>query len=115
VHTLAATEVGMGKPTGWALPEQRGTFFQVETESEHCQTARMTLAPGADGGEEKEGHPGDQVRFVAEGEVMIMTAHEELRAKAGTVVVIPPRTSHRVRNVGAVPALLLNVYTPPAY
>lgn len=105
----------MGKLTGWALPEKRGQFFHVETESPHCQTASMSLAPGEDGGEEKDGHPGDQVLFVAEGEVMVMTAHEELRAKAGMVVVIPPRTPHRVRNVGAVPALLLNVYTPPAY
>jgi mannose-6-phosphate isomerase-like protein (cupin superfamily) len=105
----------MAKLAGWSLLDRRGRFFHVETETELSQTAAMTLAPGEDGGEEPEGHPGDQVLFVAEGEVTVMTAHEEMRAKAGTVVVIPPRTPHRVRNVGLTPALLLCVYTPPAY
>ena len=105
----------MAKLSGWSLFDKRGRFFEVETESPLSQTAVMTLAPGEDGGEEPEGHPGDQMMFVAEGEVTIMTAHEEMRAKAGTVVVIPPRTPHRVRNIGQTPALLLNVYTPPAY
>ena len=103
------------KLKGWSLFDQRGKFFHVETETALSQTAVMTLKPGEDGGEEPDGHPGDQVLFVAEGEVLIMTAHEEMRAKAGSVVVIPPRTRHRVRNTGSTPALLLNVYTPPAY
>ena len=105
----------MGKLKGWSLFERRGRFFHVETETELSQTAVMSLQPGEDGGEEPDGHPGDQVLFVAEGEVLIMTANEEMRAKAGSVVVIPPRTRHRVRNIGTLPALLLNVYTPPAY
>jgi len=105
----------MGKLTGFSLLERRGRFFRVETETAHSQTAVMTLAPGEDAGEEPSGHPGDQVMFVAEGEVTIMTAHEEMRARAGMVVVIPPATPHRVRNAGTTPALLLNVYTPPAY
>jgi len=105
----------MARLLGWRLFERRGRFFHVETETAHSQTAVMTLLPGEDGGEEPGGHPGDQVLFVAEGEVVVMTADEEMRARAGTVVVIPPRTPHRVRNVGSTPALLLNVYTPPAY
>ena len=105
----------MAKLCGWNLREKRGRFFHVETETPHSQTAVMTLAPGEDAGEEPGGHPGDQILFVAEGEVLIMTRDEEMRAKAGTVVIIPPRTPHRVRNAGALPALLLNVYTPPAY
>jgi mannose-6-phosphate isomerase-like protein (cupin superfamily) len=105
----------MKRLSSWALFEQRGPFFRVQTESKQSQTASMTLQPGEDGGEEPDGHPGDQALFVAEGEVLITTGHEELLARAGTVVLIPPRTRHRVRNAGTTPALLLNVYSPPAY
>jgi mannose-6-phosphate isomerase-like protein (cupin superfamily) len=105
----------VAKLQGWSLVDKKGTFFSVETESAHCQTAVMTLRPGEDGGQEPEGHIGDQVLFVAEGEVTVMTEHEEMRARAGTVVTIPARTPHRVRNAGSTVALLLCVYSPPSY
>src|SRR3569833_529249 len=101
------------KLKGWSLFDQRGHFFRVETETRLSQTAVMTLRPGVDAGEEEAGLPGDQVLFVAEGEVTVMTAHEEMRARAGMVVVIPPGVRHSVRNSGHTVALLLNVYTPP--
>ncbi len=103
------------KLQGWSLFDRRGTFFSVETESANCQTAVMTLQPGEDGGQEPDGHVGDQVVFVAEGEVTVMTAHEEMRAKAGTVVTIPAHVPHRVRNTGSTVALLLCVFAPPSY
>jgi mannose-6-phosphate isomerase-like protein (cupin superfamily) len=100
---------------GWCLYDRRGTFFNIESESEFTQTAVMTLKPGEDGGQEASGHPGDQVLYVAEGQVTVMTPHEEMRARAGTVITIPARTPHRVRNTGSTAALLLNVYSPPSY
>jgi mannose-6-phosphate isomerase-like protein (cupin superfamily) len=92
----------------------RGRFFRVLQQTERSQTAVMTIGPGEDGGPEEE-HDGDQVLYVVEGEALVRIAENEHRAAAGSLVMIPARTRHHVKNSGLTPLFFVTVYTPPAY
>jgi mannose-6-phosphate isomerase-like protein (cupin superfamily) len=92
----------------------RGQFFTVLQETARTQTAVMTIPPGADGGPEEE-HGGDQVIYVLEGEAVVTIGDAEHRAAPGSLVMVPARTRHHVRNPGRVPLFCVTVYAPPAY
>jgi len=92
----------------------RGEFFRVLQQTTQSQVAVMTIAPGQDAGPEEE-HAGDQIIYVVEGEAVVRVGREERGARAGTLITIPSRTRHHVRNPGGVPLFLLTVYTPPEY
>ncbi len=92
----------------------RGRFFEILQQTTRSQTAVMTIAPGEDGGPEEE-HAGDQVVYVIEGEALLGIAGKEHRAPAGSLVMIPARTRHYVRNPGPAPLFFVTVYAPPAY
>jgi len=92
----------------------RGEFFRVLQQTSRTQCAVMTIAPGADGGPAEE-HGGDQIVYVIEGEAILSVGDHEHHAPAGTVVTIPARTRHHVRNPGSSPLFFLTVYAPPEY
>jgi mannose-6-phosphate isomerase-like protein (cupin superfamily) len=94
--------------------DYRGRFFRVLQETDRSQTAVMTIAPGADSGPEEE-HHGDQVIYVVEGEAVLRVGEREHRVGPGSLVTIPARSRHHVRNPAATPLLLLTVYAPPQY
>jgi mannose-6-phosphate isomerase-like protein (cupin superfamily) len=92
----------------------RGEFFRLLQQTSRSQSAVMTLEPGAEAGPAEE-HRGDQVVYVIEGEAVVRIEGREHQARAGTLVTIPARTSHHVRNPGSVPLFFLTVYAPPEY
>jgi mannose-6-phosphate isomerase-like protein (cupin superfamily) len=92
----------------------RGEFFTILQETEHSQTAVMTIAPGADAGPE-EHHDGDQIVYIVEGEAIVRIDGIEHRAGAGALVMIPAGARHHVRNPGLAPLFFVTVYTPPEY
>jgi mannose-6-phosphate isomerase-like protein (cupin superfamily) len=92
----------------------RGRFFRVLQETERSQTAVMTIAPGEDGGPEEE-HAGDQIVYVVEGEAIVRIGDKEHRAAAGSLVMIPARSRHHVKNPGLTPLFFVTIYAPPAY
>jgi mannose-6-phosphate isomerase-like protein (cupin superfamily) len=92
----------------------RGQYFRVLQQTERSQTAVMTIGPGEDAGPEEE-HAGDQILYVVEGEAIVRIAGREHRAAAGSLVIIPARTSHHVANPGRTPLFFVTVYAPPAY
>jgi gentisate 1,2-dioxygenase len=92
----------------------RGEFFRVLQQTERSQTAVMTIAPGSDAGPPEE-HAGDQVLYVVEGEASLRIGSAERRIGPGTLVIIPARTTHHVRNPGPAPLFFLTVYAPPEY
>jgi mannose-6-phosphate isomerase-like protein (cupin superfamily) len=96
------------------LPHYKGEFFRIVQETKRSQTGVMTIAPGADAGPEEE-HTGDQIIYVVEGEALVRIADHEHRAGPGSLVTIPARTRHHVKNAGSVPLFFLTVYVPPAY
>lgn len=96
------------------VSRHRGAFFKVLQETERSQTAVMTIAPGQDAGPE-ETHEGDQIIYVVDGQARIRIEDREHQAGPGTLVMIPARARHHVRNTGATPLFFLTVYAPPAY
>ena len=92
----------------------RGQFFRLLQETAQSQTAVMTIEPGADGGPPEE-HDGDQIIYVVEGEALVRIAGKEHHAAAGSLVMIPARTRHYVKNPGRMPLFFVTVYAPPAY
>jgi len=94
--------------------QHRGRFFHVLQRTERSQTAVMTIAPGAEAGPAEE-HEGDQIIYVVEGEARVCVGDAEHHARAGSLMIIPARTRHHVRNSGSTPLFFLNVYTPPEY
>ena len=95
-------------------PAHRGEFFRVLQQTAHSQTAVMTIEPGEDGGPEEE-HAGDQVVYIVEGEALVTIAGTTHRARAGSLVMIPARARHHVKNPGQTPLFFVTVYAPPAY
>ena len=92
----------------------RGEFFRVLQETARTQTAVMTIGPGEDAGPAEE-HAGDQILYVVEGEALVRIGDREHRAGPGSLVTIPARTRHHVRNPGRAPLFFVTVYAPPAY
>jgi len=71
--------------------------------------ARVEIAPG--GVAAWHTHPGDEISYVAEGEVEILQAGKPNRlVKAGEAFVIPAGTVHSGKNPGSAPAKLVGVY-----
>jgi len=95
-------------------PVHRGRFFEILQETERSQTAVMTIEPGQDGGPEEE-HSGDQIVYIVEGEALVRIAGKERHAPAGSLIMIPARTRHHVKNPGRTPLFFVTVYAPPAY
>ena len=96
------------------ITRHRGEFFRVLQQTERSQAAVMTIAPGRDAGPEEE-HDGDQIIYVVEGEALVRVGEEERHGGPGTLITVPAKTRHHVRNPGAVPLFFLTVYAPPEY
>jgi mannose-6-phosphate isomerase-like protein (cupin superfamily) len=92
----------------------KGGFFRVLQDTSRSQAAVMTIAPGSDAGPEEE-HRGDQIIYIVEGEALIRVQDREYHAGPGTLLTIPARTRHHVKNPGAIPVFFLTVYAPPVY
>lgn len=96
------------------IRKHRGAFFRVLQQTARSQTAVMTVAPGKEAGPE-ETHGGDQIIYVVAGEAQVRVAGEEGRAGPGTSIMIPARTPHWIKSVGAEPLFFFTVYAPPQY
>jgi len=71
--------------------------------------ARVEIAAGARAA--RHTHPGDEISYVAEGEVELIVDGQAPRiVKAGESFVIPAGTVHEAHNPGAVPVKLVGVY-----
>lgn len=71
--------------------------------------ARVEVAPGGVGGWHT--HPGEEVAYITEGEVMVlMTGQPPRRMTAGDAVVIPAGVVHSARNDSAAVTRLVAVY-----
>jgi mannose-6-phosphate isomerase-like protein (cupin superfamily) len=92
----------------------KGGFFRVLQRTSQSQAAVMTIAPGGDAGPEEE-HNGDQIIYIVDGEALVRVKDKEYHARPGTLVTVPARTRHYVKNSGATPVFFLTVYAPPVY
>jgi mannose-6-phosphate isomerase-like protein (cupin superfamily) len=92
------------------------SWFEVLQTTTQSQAAVMTLIPGGETGPHAESHEkSDQVIFVVSGRMKGVVGDEDVYLEEGDVVIVPAGTPHRFFNDGEVPALSLNVYSPPEY
>lgn len=87
-------------------------FRRVLHTTGHVQLVVMTLRQGEDIGAEVHEH-NDQVLSFIEGTVRAEVAGETSQVGPGDVVVVPAGTEHNFTNVGAGPARLYTLYSPP--
>jgi quercetin dioxygenase-like cupin family protein len=85
------------------------TRGEVSVPGREAVVARVEIAPGGVAGWHT--HPGDEISYVAEGEVMLLVAGEApRRIAAGEAFVIPAGVVHNGRNEGTMAAKLVGVY-----
>jgi mannose-6-phosphate isomerase-like protein (cupin superfamily) len=93
------------------------------------QVSYLLLAPGQLGSENVaitwvEGEPGseqpvhkhpnsEQVYVVVRGRGVMRVGNEEREVEAGTMVLVPPRTGHAIRNAGEEPLVFVSATSPP--
>jgi len=91
--------------------------FKILQTTPRVQTAVMRLKAGEASGPEKEVHEGsDQVVLVMEGDLVAQVGDEEDRKlPAGSSLIIPADTPHRLVNRGKTEVRVYTCYAPPAY
>ena len=101
--------------SGLALAENRGLTRTIVTKSDvsvpdrEAIITRVEFAPG--GLADWHTHPGDEMSYVAEGEVTLTIAGQAPKTyAAGTAFVIPAGTVHSARNETAGATRLVGVY-----
>jgi len=95
-----------------AAARSNEAFRRVLHTTGHVQLVVMTLQPGEDIGTEVHEH-NDQVLSFIDGSVRADVASETSQVGPGDVVVVPAGTEHNFTNVGAGPARLYTLYSPP--
>jgi quercetin dioxygenase-like cupin family protein len=81
----------------------------VSVPGREAVVARVEVAPGAKAG--RHTHPGDEISYVTDGEVMLLVDGQEPRKiKAGESFVVPAGVVHDAHNDSAAPVKLVGVY-----
>lgn len=101
--------------TGLALAQASGLTrtlvgrADVSVPGREAVVARVEVAAGARAG--RHTHPGDEISYVAEGEVVLLIDGQAPRTlKAGESFVVPAGVVHDAHNDTAVPVKLVGVY-----
>lgn len=91
--------------------------FEVLHATRTSQAAMMTLAPGADSGEDMENEHAwaEQWLYVVSGTGRARVGKRTVALRAGSLLLIEKREPHRISNTGRRPLVTVNVYAPPAY
>jgi quercetin dioxygenase-like cupin family protein len=81
----------------------------VSVPDREAVVARVEIAPGGVAGWHT--HPGDEISYIADGEVMLLVAGQPPRkVAAGEGFVIPAGVVHNGRNEGTASARLIGIY-----
>lgn len=81
----------------------------VSVSGREAIVAKVEVAPGGRAG--RHTHPGDEISYVAEGQVELLVDGQPPRVlKAGESFVVPAGTVHDAHNAGDTPTRLIGVY-----
>jgi mannose-6-phosphate isomerase-like protein (cupin superfamily) len=93
-----------------------GHGFNVVVSNRSAQGASMVLGPGeSEGGPDNQHRGSDQWLYVVSGIGSVIVGGRREKLRAGTLLLIPRKTTHEIRNTGRTPLKTLNLYVPPAY
>jgi quercetin dioxygenase-like cupin family protein len=89
-------------------------FLARTADSERFNCGIIDFAPGRR--LEAHTHPDeDDAFYILEGELTFELGGEDVRAPAGTFVLVPPGVEHGFRNDGLAPVRILNIHAPAGF
>src|SRR2546429_4423452 len=95
-----------------ATPE----MFKVLDSTADAQVAIMTLRPGRDTGQIQNEHPkAEQWLYVISGSGQAIVGGRKIALKERSLLLIPKRSAHQIKNTSRRQMITLNFYAPPAY
>ena len=77
--------------------------------------AEITIPPHTPGPPQHRHSQHDEGFYVLSGHLRFTVGQDDYDAEAGTWVMVPPGAPHTFANVGDVPAVMLNTFTPDLY
>ena len=90
-------------------------FLCLTDDSPRFNFSIITIQPGRGGPPSHVHEDEDDAFFILEGELTFVVSGEELRAPAGTFVLVPPGTEHTFANGGTAPVRMLNLHAPAGF
>ncbi len=106
---MLATAAGVLYAQSSGLTRTVVTKADVSVPNREAVVAKVEIAAGGFAGWHT--HPGDEISYLAEGELVLMLAGQAPRkVVAGEGFVVPAGTVHNARNEGAAAAKLVGVY-----
>ena len=67
------------------------------------------------GGPSLHKHPYEELFIVLEGEVTFLAGDDEVRARGGDIVIVPPNTPHEFTNSGDQPLRQIDIHVSPTF
>jgi mannose-6-phosphate isomerase-like protein (cupin superfamily) len=90
-------------------------FLALSEHSPRFNLSIITMAPGRHGPSAHVHDDEDDAFYVLEGELVFLVDDEEIRAPAGTFVLVPPGVLHTFMNRTSTPVRLLNIHAPAGF
>ena len=91
-------------------------FLALSEHTPRVNVSVITMAPGREGPEAHVHRDEDDIFYVLDGELTFDVGDgEEVRAPAGTLVLVPPGVRHTFANRTPDPVRLLNIHAPAGF
>jgi len=102
-------------PPGGGVRTGNVEFLGLSEHSPRFNVSVITMAPGAHGPEAHVHADEDDAFYILDGELTFMLGQDEVKARAGTFLLIPPGVEHGFRNDTEQPVRILNVHAPAGF
>jgi mannose-6-phosphate isomerase-like protein (cupin superfamily) len=90
-------------------------FLALSEDTPHFNLSIITMAPGRHGPEAHVHDDEDDAFFVMDDEIVFYLEGDEIRAPAGTFVLVPPGVEHTFANPTDHPVRILNIHAPAGF
>jgi mannose-6-phosphate isomerase-like protein (cupin superfamily) len=90
-------------------------FLALSEDSPRFNLSVITMAPGRHGPDAHSHADEDDAFYVLDGELQFVVEDQQIRAPAGTFVLVPPGVVHTFRNASTSPVRILNVHAPAGF
>ena len=102
-------------PPGEGVRTGNVEFLALSEDSPRFNLSVITMAPERHGPDAHVHDDEDDAFYVLEGEITFMLGDQEVRAGAGTFVLVPPGVEHTFANRTRTPARILNIHAPAGF
>jgi mannose-6-phosphate isomerase-like protein (cupin superfamily) len=90
-------------------------FLALSEHTPRFNASIITLAPGLHGPEAHVHDDEDDAFYVLDGDMQFVIDDQEVRATAGTFVLVPPGLMHTFMNPTSSPVRMLNIHAPAGF